>query len=80
MSFNESLLTTVTSDQINPMLIMEYVTIDNCKDYVSTVVRNNYILMAVCILLTLLCIYFMYKQGLLNKEKKAIKRLMEDDK
>ena len=46
-------LTTTSYQNLNPMMLQDYVTVDACKDYVAGTVRSNYILMGCIIVLGL---------------------------
>lgn len=56
-------LTTTSYQDLNPMMLQDYVTVDQCKNYVASTTRANYILMSLLILLGIAILLW------INKEK-----------
>lgn len=75
--FNESAFNIVS--QIPSGMEMSFVTVLECKKYVETVNRNNYIFLALAFMGLFLSIYVLYKNGVYWREAKAIKKLFAND-
>ena len=66
-------LTTTGYENLNPMMMQNYVTVDACKDYVASTTRTNYILMGCILVLGIAILLWINKDKIFKKvvEKKS---------
>jgi len=79
MNFN---LTTTSYNDLNPMMLQNYVTVDQCKDFVASTTRNNYLLMGLLLLFGVAMLVWINRDkiGFFKslKQKKEMMSMMSD--